>query len=160
MIALAFVFTGVALLLRRFEQAARARTPVTVADVQAAVDAGNRRYIAALEAGDASSYAAVFTHDAVSMPARGQLIRGRAAIAASIADALATTTFSKGHLETSQLHLDGDTAYELGRYAFDVSCNGAAQHLTGRYLVVWRRSGADWKIAVDSSQPDGVYATA
>jgi uncharacterized protein (TIGR02246 family) len=152
--ALAFVFTSVALLFRRFGQIARARTPASLADVQTAIDAGNHAYLAALEAGDARGYASVFTQDAVSMPARGRLVRGRATIEASIADAFKSMRFTNGSLTSSQTHLDGDTAYEIGDYAFDVATDGASQHLTGRYLVVWRREGAAWKIAVDSSQPN------
>lgn len=152
--ALAFVFTGVALLFRRFAAAARHVPPSSPAEVQAAIDAGNRTYIAALEAGDASAYASVFAADGVSMPARGQLVRGRGQIETSIADALETMSFSNGSLTSSQTHVDGNTAYELGTYAFDVASAGAVQHLTGRYIVVWRKEGTAWKIAVDSSQPD------
>ncbi len=152
--ALAFVFTSVALLFRRFGNIARGRTPASLADVEAAIEAGNRTYLAALEAGDARAYASVFTQNAVSMPARGRLVRGRATIEASIADAFKTMRFTNGSLTSSQTSVDGDTAYEIGDYAFDVATDGALQHLTGRYLVVWRREGAHWKIAVDSSQPD------
>ncbi len=151
--ALAFVFTGVALLFRRYGQAARQTMPASLEEVQAAIDAGNRTYVAALEAGDARAYASIFMQDAVSMPARGQLVRGRATIEASIAEAFKTMTFQNGSLQSSQTHVDGDTAYELGNYAFDVASAGVTQRLTGRYLVVWRRCGTDWKIAVDSSQP-------
>ncbi|MBC5803684.1 MAG: SgcJ/EcaC family oxidoreductase, partial [Candidatus Eremiobacteraeota bacterium] len=99
--ALAFVFTSVALLFRRFGQIARARTPASLDEVQAAIDAGNRTYLAALEAGDARAYASVFTQDAVSMPARGRLVRGRATIEASIADAFKTMRFTNGSLTSS-----------------------------------------------------------
>lgn len=152
--ALAFVFMSVALVVRCFGKIARARTPASRAEVQAAIEAGNCTYLAALEAGDARAYASVFTQNAVSMPARGKLVRGRTTIEASIADAFKTMRFTNGSLTSSQTSVEGDTAYEIGDYAFDVATDHALQHLTGRYLVVWRREGLSWKIAVDSSQPD------
>lgn len=150
-LAIAALFAGIALLWRRVLRA-RGRTE-TPADVQAAIDLANRAYLEALENGDAAAYGAIFTDDAISMPARGKIVRGRRAIEASIEGALRHIAFRAGDIRTIETHVDGKTAYELGRYSFDVTADGSAQTLAGRYLVVWRKVRDDWKIAVDASDP-------
>jgi len=144
------VVAGVALLVVRAAQAAGDGTP----EVQAAIDRGNEAYLDALKRRDAAGYAALFADDAVSMPARGTMVRGRDAIRASIAEAFKHISFLDGVIRTTETHVDGSTAYEIGRYSFDISSDGVASTLAGRYVVVWRKIGDDWKIAVDASQPN------
>jgi uncharacterized protein (TIGR02246 family) len=125
----------------------------STADVQAAIDRGNQAYIEALEHGDASAYGALFTKDAISMPARGASIRGRDAIEASIEGAFKHVAFRSGNIQTAETRVEGKTAYELGGYSFDVTADGTDQQLAGRYLVVWQKVRNEWKIAVEASEP-------
>ena len=147
------VVAGVALLVQR-AAAAHGAGPEGLPEVQAAIDRANEAYLDALERSDARGYAALFAADAVSMPARGTMVRGRDAIQASIAEAFKHIAFLDGMIRTTETHVDGSTAYEIGRYSFDVSSGGVASTLAGRYVVVWRKIGGEWKIAVDASQPN------
>ncbi len=122
--------------------------------VQGAIDAGNRAYVAALIARDSHAFADLFVDDAVSLPPFGPLIRGRAAIEASISDAFARVRFMDGSMHTTETRLMGDTTVELGTYRLATQVDGYPTILSGRYLTVWRREGDRWKIAIDSSQPD------
>ena len=88
------------------------------------------------------------------MPARGTMVRGRDAIQTSIGEAFKHIIFLDGVIRTTETHVDGSTAYEIGRYSFDISSGGVATTLAGRYVVVWRKIGNEWKIAVDASQPN------
>jgi uncharacterized protein (TIGR02246 family) len=147
------VLAGVALLLGRASRR-RAENLESVADVQASIDRANQAYLDALKRGDAAAYAALFTPDAVSMPARGTIMRGREAIGASIAEAFKNVTFRDGRLQSTETRVDGKAAYEAGRYSFDVMSGGECATLNGRYFVVWRKVRDGWKIAVDASQPN------
>ena len=123
-------------------------------DAQRAIDLGNRSYVAALVHKDPIAFGALFSDDAVSLPSRAPIVRGRDAIVASIRDVFAHMTFESGTLHTIETHLQGDTAYEVGSYTFDVVFDQHERELRGRYLVIWHRVGGTWKIGVDSSQPD------
>ncbi len=147
------VVAGVALLVQRVA-AANGTGSDGLPEVQAAIDRANEAYLDALKHSDAHGYAALFAVDAVSMPARGTMVRGRDAIQASIAEAFKHISFLDGMIRTTETHVDGTTAYEIGRYSFDVSSGGVATTLAGRYVVVWRKVGDEWKIAVDASQPN------
>jgi uncharacterized protein (TIGR02246 family) len=125
----------------------------STADVQAAIDRSNQAYIEALEHGDANAYGALFTKDAISMPARGASIRGRDAIEASIEGAFKHVAFRSGSIQTAETRVEGNTAYELGGYSFEITADGTDQRLAGRYLVVWQKVGNAWKIAVEASEP-------
>jgi uncharacterized protein (TIGR02246 family) len=128
----------------------------STADVQAAIDRGNRAYLEALERGDSVAYSSLFTDDAISMPARGASIRGRDAIEASVAGAFKHVAFRSGRIRTAETRVEGNTAYELGGYTFEITADGAEQRLAGRYLVVWQKVRNTWKIAVEASQPSVV----
>jgi uncharacterized protein (TIGR02246 family) len=125
-----------------------------VVAIQAAIDAGNHAYVAALEAHDAPGFADLFVEDAVSLPPFGPLIRGRAAIEASMSAAFARVVFVSAAMHTTETRMMGDTAVELGTYRLITQVDGYPTILTGRYLTVWHRDGNGWKIAIDSSQPD------
>ena len=147
------VLAGLAILVQRAARVGRAAVSEG-GDVTTAIHRGNAAYLDALKRGDASAYAEIFTPDAISMPARGTMLRGRDAIQASIAEAFRRIAFRDGTLDTTDTRVDGETAYESGRYSFDITQDGSPATLSGRYLVVWRKSGAGWRIALDASQPN------
>ena len=122
--------------------------------VQSAIESNNRAYAMALEAGDAHAFSTLFVDDAVSLPPFGPLIRGRTAIEASVSAALARVHFVDASMHTVETRIMGDTVVELGTYRLLIQVDGRPTTLSGRYLTVWRHDGRDWKIAVDSSQPD------
>jgi uncharacterized protein (TIGR02246 family) len=126
------------------------------AEIAAAIAEANRSCLAALERGDARAYASHFVEDAISLPARGPIVRGRAAIERAMAEAFRSARFGNAEWRTIDTRTNGSTAYETGTYAF-VVFNSAErsrpQTLKGRYFVVWKRAAGGWKIAYDASQP-------
>jgi uncharacterized protein (TIGR02246 family) len=126
----------------------------TYVEATTAIETGNATYAAALEGHDAKAFAGLFAPDAVTMSPHSPVIRGRASIEASMAEAFKTISFSKCELRTSETHITGDVAYELGTYRFEIEQGDQTSDLHGRYLAVWRRVDGTWKIAADASQPD------
>jgi len=125
-------------------------------DIAEAIAAANRECREALERGDAQAYAAHFAEDAISLPGRGPIVRGREAIERAMAEAFRTTRLSGAFWETIDTRTNGSTAYETGTYAFFIAPGderSRPQTLKGRYFVVWKRVGSGWKIAFDASQP-------
>jgi|GEM_PF-1846713 len=126
----------------------------TYVEATTAIETGNATYAAALERHDAKAFAGLFAPDAVTMSPHSPVIRGRASIEASMAEAFKTIAFTKCEVRTSETHIAGDVAYEFGTYRFEVDQEGRTSELHGRYLAVWRRVDDTWKIAADVSQPD------
>jgi len=112
------------------------------------VEAGDR-YRKAVLAGDASAVAGMYDEDGVLMPAGKPLVRGRAAVAAFYRECFAglvrVTEFRFVHLDSPVI---GDTAYDVGTYrqTLKLAGGGTVNH-TGRYRVILRRTGGEWKIA-------------
>ncbi len=124
-------------------------------EVREAIDRANAECLAALEAGDANAYAEHFADDSISLPGRVPMVRGRVAIEQAMKEAFGKLRFSDAAWETIETRYNGKTAYETGAYRFVVrpSGRGSAQKMAGRYFVVWKKIGDEWKIAVDAAQP-------
>ena len=123
--------------------------------IKAAIDRVNQECLEALERGDARDYAQHFADDSISMPGHGPIVRGRSAIEEAMLDAFRKVQFSDAEWHTIDTRYDDTTAFETGAYRFAVKAygKGRPQLVSGRYLVVWRREGTDWKIAIDAAQP-------
>ena len=52
------------------------------------------------------------------------------------------------------LSSSGDMALDRGTYKLTVAPNGTAQTDTGKYVVVWRKIGGEWKAAADIFNSD------
>jgi ketosteroid isomerase-like protein len=48
----------------------------------------------------------------------------------------------------------GDMALDRGTYKFAIAPNGSVQADTGKYVVVWRKIGNDWRAAADIFNSD------
>ena len=61
-----------------------------------------------------------------------------------------------GTIHTTNVYLDGGTAYETGTYSFDVVLPGKpAKVVAGRYFEIWQKQPDDaWLIKVDCGYPD------
>jgi uncharacterized protein (TIGR02246 family) len=114
-------------------------------DVRAAVEAGNRAFVAAFLRGDASAVAGLYTDDAQVLPPGAPLAAGRAAV-----EAFWKGTIESGvkdvQLTTLGVDADGDLACETGRVRL-VAADGKASE--ARYVVVWKRVGGTWKLYRD-----------
>jgi uncharacterized protein (TIGR02246 family) len=155
-VAFGLVFlTALGLALGQVDAAASAPSAAEAA-ARRAIDAGNRLYLAKLEAADATGYAALYAGDGIQMPsAGGPIVRGRTTIAAQTADSFKIIKYLRGSIVTTNVAVFGDHAYETGRYSFTYrEKEKQPATTTGRYFVVWQRqTDGSYLIQVDSGFP-------
>ncbi len=113
--------------------------------VRAAVEAGNRAFIAALLKGDASAAAQLYTADAQVIAPGAPVASGRSAIAAAWQSTI-DTGVKDLTLETAEVESAGDLAYETGVVQLAYK---DGRVLRARYVVVWKREGGQWKLHRD-----------
>jgi uncharacterized protein (TIGR02246 family) len=113
--------------------------------IRAAIEAGNRAFIAAFLRGDAKAVAAFYTEDAKVIAPGSEIASGRAAIEKfwqkGIDAGVKDLTLSTFGVESA-----GDAAYEDGTVRM-VGTKGEVTH--GRYVVVWKRTKDGWKMHRD-----------
>jgi uncharacterized protein (TIGR02246 family) len=120
--------------------------PATAQD-KATIQGLNDRFSEAFNKGDSVAVAAHYTDDAVLMPPGAPLMKGREAIqsfwkkGAEQLEGLRLTT-----LDVKPLGNDG--AREIGTWAAKTKA-ASPQEMTGKYVVIWQKVGADWKLATD-----------
>jgi ketosteroid isomerase-like protein len=56
---------------------------------------------------------------------------------------------------TVKIWLDGDTAYETGKYNYEYTEKGKPATEEGRYVTMWKRqSDGAWKLSLDMAVPE------
>jgi ketosteroid isomerase-like protein len=115
---------------------------------------------AAFNAEDAARAALLYTEDAVLMPANMPMIKGRAAIEGHFKKEFAAADMTL-LLKPIESTIDGSQGFAIGTSAFSPRRSGASQTAaglpmgqTGKYVLVFKRVGADWKIAYDIFNDD------
>ena len=118
--------------------------PADGTEARRGIQAGNAAYIAAFRQADATALARVYDLKGARLNEGGTMARGRSAIAADVGHFVAKVGPVKVGLETKEVWLVDDTAYETGvwSYAFQPKDQGE-QRMGGHYVTVWKR------------QPDG-----
>jgi uncharacterized protein (TIGR02246 family) len=104
-------------------------------------------WTAAFNKGDAAAVAVLYTEDAYVLPPGSSMVKGRAAIEAfwrqaaqQMGDARLTTI--------DVLPLGRSAAREIGTVTLKTKSQ-PPQEIVGKYVVVWRKIGRDWKLATD-----------
>jgi len=142
------------------------KPPNDVAEVNgsAAVDTGADekairgqvdRWLQLVKAKDAAAIAGLYAEDGAVMPPNGPIGKGQDAIQKTWASILGTPgfdlTFTPEQIIVSS---SGDMALDRGTYKLAVAPKGSAQTDTGKYVVVWRKVGGEWKAAADIFNSD------
>jgi len=117
----------------------------------ARIAAAARRFLSLFSLNDAARIAACYTDDAEILATNRIPIRGRAAI-----ESVFKFTNRRGHtleFQTAELDVQGNTAIEIGAYVRRQRDGSTFNR--GRYIVIWKRVGDEWKIHRDmfASQP-------
>ncbi len=123
--------------------------------VRAAIERGNQEYIAALALSDSAAYARVYAPDATRMAEKGRYTKGRDAIAAVVGAMLRQTGPIQATIETADLWVVNDIAYETGKWRYVYTPPGrSTQTVSGRYVAAWKeQSDGSWRIFADISVP-------
>ena len=118
-----------------------------LAQDRATIEKLNDVWTAAFNKGDAAAVAALYTEDAYVLPPGSDMIKGRAAVEAFWRQAAQQMTDAK-LTAVDVLPLGPDAAREVGTVTLKTKSQ-PPQEVVGKYVVVWRKIGADWKLATD-----------
>ena len=113
--------------------------------VRSAIEGTNAQFVKAANSGDTARVASLYTEDAVLLAPNAPMMRGRQEIKAFFDGMVEQMGLPELQLNTKQVEEHGDTAWEVGAYTMKLQ--GVSDH--GKYIVVWKRQGDDWKLAAD-----------
>jgi uncharacterized protein (TIGR02246 family) len=103
-----------------------------------------------VKAKDAAGIAELYAEDGAVMPPNAPIGKGRAAIRQAWASMMRTPGFDLTFTpEQILISSSGDMALDRGTYTLTIAPAGTTQTDTGKYVVVWRKIGGDWKAAAD-----------
>ncbi len=109
------------------------------------ISAAQRRFLHLFAMNEPAGIAACYTEDAQMLVANMDVILGRSAI-----ESVFKFTAVQGHtleFESQELDVNGTTAVEVGRYTRKRSDGSTFDR--GKYMVVWKRVGDEWRIHRD-----------
>ena len=113
------------------------------------------RWIQLVKAKDAEGIAALYAQDGAVMPPNAPIGKGRPAIQQTWASMMQTPGFDLNIIpEQIIVSSAGDMALDRGTYRLAISPDGKPMSDTGKYVVVWRKIGSEWKAAADIFNSD------
>ncbi len=128
--------------------------------VRTIIEANTRQFVEAFNKGDAAAVANMYVVDARLLPPNAEMVSGRANIQTFWQGAI-SAGLKMVSLETQHVDTQGNIAVEVGRYTSTIpGAGGVTRTDKGKYVVVWRREGRSWKLAVDIFNSDLPQATA
>ena len=114
---------------------------------KAEIDANNAKWLELFNKGDFSGIASLYSADAIALPPGSAMVKGRTAIEAMWKGMAEQVTDPK--LTTLDVKpLGSSAAREIGTFVLKTR-GSAPQEVTGKYVVVWKKVGDDWKLATD-----------
>lgn len=128
-------------------------SPARAEQPRASIEAGNKQWEAAASKGDGAAVAALYTATAQLLPANSEVVSGTAAIQ-KFWQGVLDSGIRGAKLKTLEVEAHGDSAHEVGQY--ELSDQGGKVLDRGKYVVIWKRVGARWKLHRDiwtTSQP-------
>ena len=120
--------------------------PVHAEDLRAAIEAGNKRFQDAAAKGDGASVAALYTSDAQLLPANSDFVKGTAAIQ-KFWQGVLDSGIKGATLKTVEVEGHGTLAHEVGQYELRDQAGKTLDK--GKYVVIWKKVGAQWKLHRD-----------
>ena len=113
------------------------------------------RWLQLVKSKDSAAIAQMYTEDGAVMPPNATIGKGRTAIQQTWASMMNTPGFELT-FAPEQIVLSGsaDMALDRGTYRLEIAPSGKAQSDTGKYVVVWRKVGGEWKAAADIFNSD------
>ncbi|TMA10919.1 MAG: DUF4440 domain-containing protein [Deltaproteobacteria bacterium] len=112
---------------------------------QAEITAVNRIFEDSVRRRDVERIASIYTADAIALPPGGPIVQGRENIKRLWGSALAEMGVKSVKIETVDLQLAGDLAYEVGRATLALPAGPAIV----KFVVVWKKEDAQWRVHRD-----------
>ena len=108
----------------------------------------NQNFMTAFKQGDAELLASVYTENAKLLPPDHEMLTGRDAIK-GFWQGIMDMGVTEARLESLE-HEDGQNIVsEIGRYTLTIENEGEWAESSGKYVVVWKKEGEDWKMQID-----------
>src|SRR5947207_7821086 len=141
-------------------QETKTQTPAPsgeLTEARKAIGKGNAQWIEAWDKADASLIAGLFATDGVLLGKNGKSFKGPNQILERMKTVMeAAGKGVKATVTTVDLWLDGDTAYETGKYSYKFQEKGQPVTEEGHYVTIWKRQiDGSWKIIMDMGVPQG-----
>jgi uncharacterized protein (TIGR02246 family) len=114
---------------------------------KAEIEAANAKWIEFFNKGDFAGVGSLYTEDATAFPPGSAMVKGRAAIAA-MWKSMAEQVGDPQLVTLDVKPLGPAAAREIGTFALKTK-GPAPKEVSGKYVVVWEKVGADWKLAAD-----------
>jgi uncharacterized protein (TIGR02246 family) len=114
--------------------------------VREAIASANANFMSAFARRDAAGMAALYTPDGQLLPTGSDVVDGPQAIEA-FWQAVMGMGIKEATLDTVEVEAHGDAAYEVGRYT--LKGDGGQLLDQGKYVVIWKRDGGQWKLHRD-----------
>jgi len=114
---------------------------------KAQIEAANAKWVEFFDKGDFDGIASLYTVDATAVPPDSSIVKGRAAIAGMwkrMAEQVSDPKLTTIDVE----RLGSSVVHEIGTFRFKTK-GTAPKEITGKYVVVWKKVGGDWKLATD-----------
>ncbi len=128
-----------------------------VVDVEAesaAIRELGRQWRDALTANDFDAILGFYAETAMEMPANTPIVVGHQAIRAWYESWLTTEVVNIWTTEVIEVAASGDLAYERGTYDFSMDAPDGPIKDVGKYVLIWKKIGGQWKAIIDISNSD------
>lgn len=113
------------------------------------------KWLDLVKAKDAAGIAQLYAEDGAVMPPNAPIGKGRGAVEKTWAGMMDTPGFDLNFTpEQIVLSASGDMALDRGTYRLSMRPGGEPVSDTGKYVVVWRKVGGEWKAAADIFSSD------
>ncbi|WP_303310026.1 SgcJ/EcaC family oxidoreductase [Hymenobacter sp. BT730] len=120
--------------------------PTTATGIRDEIRRANDTFEASFARGDSAAIASLYTESGVVLPTGMEPIQGTAGIQAFWQGAM-EMGIKQIKLKTREVEELEDTAIELGNYT--LFAGNGQQIDQGKYMVVWKEQGGQWKLHQD-----------
>lgn len=119
-----------------------------LASAAPSIDKANEDWTKAIVVGDADVMSAPYEANGIFIGPDGSEVRGRDAVRAMYAKPRGGVKVLKASIHSEgRAAADPDDVYEWGTASMTVEKDGKSRQASGRYLTVWHRDGATWRIS-------------
>lgn len=115
-------------------------------DITAEIRKANDKFESTFARGDAAGMAELYTEDGMLLPAGSGIVEGKADIEAFWKGAM-DMGIKQAKLETIDIEQLENTAIEIGNCVLSGEDGQVLDK--GKYLVVWKKRGGEWKLQKD-----------
>ncbi len=122
--------------------------------IRTAIEQTNQQFMETFRRQDAAGMAAHYTDDGQALPPGGPLASGPEAIR-QIWQRAFDAGLTDATLQTREVEAFGDMAYEVGEYTILAGGHVADR---GKYIVIWKLDGGQWKLHRDIWNSNGQAA--